>query len=152
MSWDVSILRFERRYLDVNDIPYDAESVPLGSLAHVQQAVAAHFPGVTWNAPQEWGWWGIWESANGSIEFNMGDDDPVEHIGLHVRAESPVVVGILALAEQLAAQAMDSDTGRFLDVSDCDTSNPNSGLASWRRYRDQVLDADSGVPHSPAGD
>lgn len=81
MSWDVLIQRFSRRYAELSEIPADEKGAPLGPRSAVHAAVSAVFGRVDWSNPG----WGRWESAFGSIDFNVGSD-PARSLMLHVRA------------------------------------------------------------------
>lgn len=131
MSWDVSLYKFSQRYRTVAEIPDDEQPSDLGSLREVQAAVTSVFPETDWTDPR----WGIFDSAIGSIEFNVGKDDPVKSLGLHVRAGDGIVDGILLLCEQMDCQAIELGDGSFLEQSD----DPTRGLQKWRAYRDQIL-------------
>ncbi|ANH67022.1 hypothetical protein [Mitsuaria sp. 7] len=131
MAWDVSLFKFSQRYRTLEEIPHDERLSDLGSLKEVQGAVTAVFPETDWTDPH----WGIFDSVLGSIEFNVGTDDPVQSLGLHVRAGDAVVDGILLLCEQMDCQAIDVGDGSFLEQSD----DPARGLQKWRAYRDQIL-------------
>ena len=131
MSWDISICKFSRRYLAVEEIPDDAALLSIGSRAEVHQAILAVFPQTDWADPA----WGSWESGCGSIEFNVGDRDPSEGFMLHVRAGSEVVRGIVQLCLANGWQGLDTSTGQFIELAE----DPEQGLASWRAYRDQVV-------------
>jgi len=130
MSWDVSLHKFSRRYSSVAQIPENEQPLPLGSLTEVQAAVSEVFPGTNWTDPI----WGIYDCEFGSVEFNVGKDDPVQSLALHVRADKAVVGGILQLCEHIDCQAIDLTDSSFLDQSE----NPAAGLEKWRNYRDQV--------------
>jgi len=131
LSWDVFLHKFTRLYRTVGEIPDDEQPLPLGSLSEVQAAISAIFPGTDWSDPV----WGIYDSKLGSIEFNVGRDDPVQSLGLHVRASDTIVGGILHLCERMGCQAIASTDSTFLDPSE----HPASGLEKWRKYRDQVI-------------
>ncbi len=131
MSWDVSLYKFTRRYRTIQEIPGDEQPLPLGSLSEVQAAVSEVFPGTNWSDPV----WGIYDGEFGSIEFNVGRDDPVQGLGLHVRASEAIVGGILHLCERIGCQAIDLTDSSFLDQSE----HPAAGLEKWREYRDQVI-------------
>lgn len=131
MSWDVSLYRFTRQYRTIEEIPGDEQPLPLGSLAEVQAAVSGVFPGTDWSDSV----WGVYDSEFGSIEFNVGKDDPVQSLGLHVRASDAIVGGILHLCERVGCQAIDLTDSTFLDQSE----HPVAGLEKWREYRNQVV-------------
>lgn len=131
MSWDVSLFKFSRRYGSVSEIASDEQLVSLGSLSDVQSAVTSIFPNTDWSDPH----WGIFSSTFGSIEFNVGKADPVQSVGLHVRAGDEIVRGILLLCGHLECQAIDLSDGSFLEQSD----EPARNLQKWRAYRDQIV-------------
>ena len=131
MSWDVSLYKFSKQYPSLDDIPDDEVPLPLGSLSDVQSAVSRVFSGTDWSDPI----WGIYDGKGGSIEFNVGRDDPVENLALHVRGTDELIGGILALCEALHCQAIDSVDSSFLDQSE----NPSAGLETWRSYLSAVV-------------
>jgi hypothetical protein len=131
MSWDVSLFKFSRHYSSVSEIASDEQLVNLGSLSDVQTAVTSIFPNTDWSDPN----WGIFSSKIGSIEFNVGKADPVQSVGLHVRAGDEIVHGILLLCEHFECQAIDLSDGSFLEQSD----DPARNLQKWRAYRDQIV-------------
>jgi hypothetical protein len=131
MAWDVSLFKFSRQYRDASEIAADEQLQTLGSLSDVQATVTSVFPNTDWTDPR----WGIFSSEVGSIEFNLGSTDPVESIGLHVRADDPIIDGILLLCERFGCQALDASDGCFLQLSD----HPQRNLQKWRAYRDQII-------------
>ncbi len=131
MSWDVSIINFSRPYESVEQIPHDEEPLPLGTRKAVHEAVLQFFPSTSWNDPA----WGVFDSPCGSIEFNLGSDDPAQSMMLHVRASNKIVPLIVAFCKEFGWSAIDSGTGEFLERSE----NPEAGLETWRAYRDQVF-------------
>jgi len=131
MSWDVSIMRFSRQYKSLDDIPSDESPAHLGPRTAVHQAVCAAFPGTDWSDPG----WGTWESEFGSIEFNLGNDEPARSMMLHVRAGEQVIPGIVGLCAQNGWQAIDCSVGGLLARRE----NPAEGLTAWRAYRDRMV-------------
>lgn len=131
MAWDVSLFKFSRQYKDASEIAEDEQLQSLGSLSEVQATVASVFPNTDWTDPR----WGIFSSEIGSIEFDVGKADPVESIGLHVRADDLIVDGILTLCDRFGCQALDASDGRFLSRSD----HPERNLQKWRAYRNQII-------------
>lgn len=131
MSWDVSILKFSQPYAAVEEIPDDETPLPLGSQQHVHSAVTKHFPGTNWSDAA----WGIFDSPFGSIEFNLGKDDPASSMMLHVRASNEIVAPIIRLCLEEGWNALDCSTGELLEAAD----DPTAGLEGWRAYRDRVI-------------
>lgn len=131
MSWDVSILKLSRHYEAASEIPSDERLLPLGSRQEVHDAVLAVFPGTDWSDPG----WGQWASDFGSIEFNLGKDDPADGMMLHVRAGPQVVPGIVQLCLGKGWQGLDCSSGDFIERS----ADPAKSLVAWQAYRDQVV-------------
>ena len=131
MSWDVSIHKFSRIYCSVEEIPQDEAPLGLGSRAFVHTRVLLQFPGTDWSDPA----WGTWSSPDGSIEFNLGKDEPSNGLMLHVRANTNVIPAIVHLCLQNGWQGIDCSSGDFIEQS----SNPSEGLESWSAYRDQIV-------------
>ncbi|WP_166832125.1 hypothetical protein [Thalassoroseus pseudoceratinae] len=131
MSWDVSVMKFSQPYASVEDIPDDETTSPIGTLSHVHAAVTRHFPGTDWNNAA----WGIFDSPLGSIEFNLGKDDPATSMMLHVRASNEIVQPIVALCREEGWTALDCSTGEFLES----TEDPTAGIDGWREYRDRAI-------------
>ncbi len=131
MSWDVSIIKFSKTYTSLEEIPDDEKPIALGSQKSVHEAVSEYFPSTDWSDPS----WGIFDSEFGSIEFNLGDDDPSSDMMLHARASNAVVPLILALCKGQDWLAVDCSTGEFLEF----TEDPNAGIEGWRAYRDQMF-------------
>lgn len=131
MAWDVSLFKFGQQYRDASEIAADAQLQTLGSLSEVQATVTSVFPNTDWTDPR----WGIFSNEIGSIEFDVGETDPIKSIGLHVRADDLIVDGILSLCERFGCQALDASDGSFLQLSD----HPQRNLQKWRAYRDQII-------------
>jgi hypothetical protein len=130
MSWDIAIMKFTRAYMSAQDIPDDEPGLTLGSRDEVHARVNAAFPGTDWADPE----WGVWEAPFGSIEFNVGDEDPVGDLMLHVRASEVVVPLIVALCLDNGWQGIDCGTGALIERS----PSPGQGQADGRACRDQV--------------
>jgi hypothetical protein len=105
MSWDVCVMRFSRPYASLQDMPPDERPLALGDAVLVRGAVAHAFPGTDWSDPA----WGRWECPWGSIEFNLGKEEPATSMMLHVRAGPEVVPGIVSLCVDNGWQAVDCD-------------------------------------------
>jgi len=136
MSWDVSIIKFSKRFESVADIPESERPLSLGNRTSVHTAVSRVFPGTNWTDPA----WGTWDGPHGSIEFNLGNGDEVDGFMLHVRAEQEVVPMIVALCISNDWQGLDCSTGQFVEKS----VDPAAGLYGWRDYAEQIRTGRSG--------
>lgn len=104
--------------------------IPLGPRAAVSRQISAVFQGTDWTDPD----WGTWRGDEGSIEFDVGDDDEVESVMLHVRATDAVVARIVALVDAHGWRALDTTTTEFLAAP-----GDTAGVSGWRGFRDRVL-------------
>jgi len=69
-----------------------------------------------------------------SIEFNVGDADPITTITLHVRGNDEALQSIRNISEKLNCKAFDTTEGEIINFSE----KPNKGFLKWRNYRDKV--------------
>ena len=131
MSWDVSIFKFAKRHVTVEAIPKDERPLVMGSRAEVHSRVSQAFPGTDWTDPS----WGDWDSEAGSIEFNLGKEEPADGMMLHVRAGSAVVPRIISMCIANGWQALDCSSGEFLEKS----INTTASIEQWQTFRDQIV-------------
>ena len=132
MSWDVSVQRFGKEYESIADIPDTERCVPLGSHVEIRGVISRFFPGVDWSDTT----WGIFDADYGSVEFNMGSNEPNTGFTMHIRASANIVPAIVAMCRSERWQALDCSGGVFLERA----AEPNSGLEDWTTYRDHVMD------------
>jgi hypothetical protein len=131
MSWDISICKFSRDYDTIDEIQEGERCYPLGTRFEVQTAISRSFPGTNWSDAV----WGVFESPFGSVEFNLGHDDPVESLMLHVSASEEIVHRIVELCRAQHWQALDASDGTFLEKSGA----PEAGLQGWQDFRTRAL-------------
>ena len=131
MSWDVSVQRFGKEYESIADIPDTEQCVALGSQVEIREAISRFFPGVDWSDTA----WGIFDSDDGSVEFNMGRNEPSTGFMMHIRASTKIVPAIVAMCRSERWQALDCSGGVFLERA----MEPASGLEDWTTYRDHVM-------------
>jgi len=118
-----------RTYDDLESSEADP-MLPLGPRPAVIRQISEVFEGTDWSDPA----WGRWRGREGSIEFNVGDDDDVESVLLHVRAADEVVARIVALVTAHGWRALDTTTMEFLTAP-----SDIGGVSGWRAFRDRVL-------------
>lgn len=116
MSWDIFIQRLPKKITSINDIPDDFEPPALGAKAKVMKSIRTVFRDLPFG---EDGYVSL-EVQGGSIEIDIGPDDPVYCVMLAVRGEEAVVGPVAAVVDSLGGQAIDvsSPTGLF----DADTA------------------------------
>lgn len=112
MSW-VSIHKFSRTYRSIDEIPQGEKLLPLGSRSLVHKRVLNSFPGTDWSDPSR----GVWDSANGSVEFNLVEEEPATGLMLYVRANANVTAAIVQLCLVNSWQGIDCRSGQLLEQS-----------------------------------
>ncbi len=139
MSWDVTVLHLREKLESVGDLN-DENTLPLGAASDVREAISAALPTVDWSDPT----WGGYLGEGFSIEFNMGNDDPIQDMMLHVRGGGDAISAIMRFVVPNGWVALDCSTSEFLDPA-----NPSdAGWADFQELRDQVR---SGLRADDAG-
>jgi hypothetical protein len=132
MSWDVMLFRFAGEAPASMDDINDAQQLPLGAAADVRAGISAGLTQTSWDDPA----WGIFDGDGFSIEFNVGDDDPVDSMMLHVRGGGDAVAAIMSFAAPLSWAALDCSTGEFLDPA----APSERGWKDFQAFRDKIID------------
>ncbi|MFD8821955.1 hypothetical protein ACFV1C_06305 [Streptomyces sp. NPDC059605] len=130
MSWDVFLLRLPDDITSVQEIPADHTPAPLGRRDDVLAAVARAVPEADLSDPG----WGTLSGPTWSIELNIGSNDPVESIMLHIRGSGDdVLTPVFRLAESLRCGVIDCTDGEVI------APGQSSGWHSFQQFRDQVV-------------
>ena len=130
MSWDVLLLRLPDDVTSVQEISPDHAPAPLGWRHDVLAAVTQAVPEVDLSDPA----WGELSGATWSIELNIGSEDPVDSIMLHIRGSGDdVLTRVLRLAEALRCKALDCAEGDLI------TPGQTSGWHAFQQFRDRVV-------------
>lgn len=130
MSWDVFLLRLPDDITSVQEIPADHTPAPLGWRDDVLAAVARAVPEADLSDPG----WGTLSGPTWSIELNIGSNDPVESIMLHIRGSGDdVLTPVFRLAESLRCGVIDCTDGEVI------APGQSSGWHSFQQFRDQVV-------------
>lgn len=132
MSWDVVIVDSGGKTADcpITDLD-DSDFNPLGPADEVRDKLSSHLPAIDWSDPA----WGIFEGDGFSIEFNVGEDDPIQSMMLHVRGGGDAISAIMSFVRPLGWSALDCSTGEFLDPN----SPSQEGWEGFQAYRDKIL-------------
>src|SRR5882724_2748444 len=93
MSWDVMIFDFGGKTPPVDEIQ-EADMAPLGPADEVRRRIAELPGGVDWSDPM----WGLYRNDGYSIEFSVGEEEPVTHMMLHVRGGGDAIAAIIRFA------------------------------------------------------
>ena len=130
MSWDISLFNAPPG-MTIEEIPRDYEPAPLGSAVEVLGRLQAAFVDLDLGDPT----WGDLERSGWSIEFNIGRENPVRSIMLHVRGGGDDVVQVVReTAQVLRCRALDCSSGEFIEDGGRD------GWADFQAFRDRVFE------------
>ncbi|MGW0770776.1 hypothetical protein [Streptomyces sp. NPDC002676] len=130
MSWDVLLLRLTDDVTSMHELPDDYSPEPLGRQCDVLAAVTQAVPEVDLSDPT----WGDLSGPTWSIELNIGSEDPVDSIMLHIRGSGDdVLTPVFRLAEALRC--------KVVDLAEGDLINPGqpSGWHAFQQFRDRVI-------------
>lgn len=130
MSWDVMIFHLRVKPKSQKDLRKDT-ILPLGPAAEVRAAISAVLAGVNWSRPS----WGQYNTDDFSIEFNVGKEDPIQAMMLHVHGGGEVIADIMRLVVANDWVALDCSTGEFLDP----TAPSDEGWVGFQQFRDSVI-------------
>ena len=139
MSWDVMVFHLREKAQSLDDLT-EEKVLALGRAEQVRAAISAALPDVDWSDPT----WGLYEGDGFSIEFNVGDDDPIQSMMLHVRGGGDAIKDIMRFVVPNGWVALDCSTSEFLDPA----APSDAGWVGFQKYRDQVLKQ----PGGEAGD
>jgi hypothetical protein len=132
VSWDVLVFHAPANVAAVDEIPSDFHPPALGSGAEVRQRLYERLPKLDLSDPT----WGMLSGPTWSIEINIGSEDPVTSIMLHVRGGGDEVLPVIAqIADALGARVLDVSSGELLSGTTADAV----GWRGFQQYRDQVL-------------
>jgi hypothetical protein len=81
MSWDMMIFKPSDPPIPIDEIPDDYQFPLMGTASEVRTGISTYLPGVDWADPA----WGIYTGDGFSIELNIGPEEMIGSIGLHVR-------------------------------------------------------------------
>ncbi|WP_328580566.1 hypothetical protein [Streptomyces sp. NBC_00370] len=130
MSWDVILLRLPDDVTSVQEIPANYTPDPLGRRHDVLAAVTQAVPDVDLSDPA----WGELSGPTWSIELNIGSEDPVDSVMLHIRGSGDdVLTPVLHLAQALRCKALDCAEGDLI------TPGQTSGWHAFQQFRDRVV-------------
>src|SRR5258708_507607 len=111
MSWDIMIFNIRGASPPPLEDLQESDLLPLGPAAKVRGDITAALPGVDWTHPT----WGLYGTDEFSIEFNVGKDDPIQSMMLHVRGGGDAFAAIMAVIQPHGWSALDCSTSKFLD-------------------------------------
>jgi hypothetical protein len=132
MSWDVVIMRFPEGFDgDFEEIPDDWEPENLFTQNYFEEEIKKVFPNIIGDKT-----WMTLNAETFSIEFNIGGDDPVNSITLHIRGGDEAIQVIGTICKKFNCQALDTTECKLIDFD----KETNEGFTQWRAYKDKVMD------------
>lgn len=131
MSWDVYIQDLPDGVRFASEIPDDFKPRPLGPREGIIEKLRRAAPDFRFTDAT----CGVIEFSGGSIDVDVGDEDPCECVALFIRGGDEAVERVIAIVEALGGRALDTgnDGGIF------DAASAHESMAAWRKYRDQVV-------------
>ena len=132
MSWDVMVFNYHGTPpADMDEMAEAGDPDPLGKAAAVRKAISKYLNGVDWTEPA----WGVYMGEGFSLEFNMGEGDPIESIMLHVRGGGDAIAALLQFSQPNNWSLFDCSTSEFINPED-----PSSaGWEGFQEFRDKVV-------------
>jgi hypothetical protein len=140
MSWDVIVQNY--RGNPPPDDELDTEPEPLGSAATVRERIDAHLPGVVWSDDLH----GVFVGEDFSIEFDIGDEEPVTTIMLSVRGGGDAFGALKSFAVPNQWSLFDCSESSFLDLD----SPTAEGFEAFQEFRDRAISGGSRRSKNPA--
>ncbi|MEW2417485.1 hypothetical protein AB0953_27705 [Streptomyces sp. NPDC046866] len=132
MSWDVLLLRLPDGVTSLREVPADYTPGPLGRRHEILAAVPQALPEVDLSDSE----WGELHGLTWSIELNIGSEDPVDSLMLHIRGSGDdVLTPVLRLAQALQCKALDCAGGDLI------TPGQTAGWHAFQQFRDRVAEA-----------
>lgn len=131
MSWDIYVQDLPD-VTRVADIPDDFRPEAIFARSDLIREILSFEPSVNFENPA----WGILDTAEFSIEFNIGDSETVKSFAMHIRGSELVVGFVGDLLQHLGVRGLDpqSDTGLFDPVTAMES------FRQWQGYRDRVIE------------
>jgi hypothetical protein len=110
MTWDVYLMRFPREWRTVTDIPEDYRPEPIAGRSVVHALLRATVPAIDLTNAA----WGALDGDGWSMDVDIGDEDPVVSVMLHIRGGRADLLPVInAIAKALDCRPLDCSTGRF---------------------------------------
>jgi hypothetical protein len=150
MSWDLFIQSIPAKYTRMAAIPEGFTPKPLGAQAKVIKAIRAVLPGILF----EHGFAAV-ESKHGTVEIDIGHEDPVACVALSCRGNEGILPLVRALVKALGGRAFDtsSDTGIFdpdAAAMSLGTANAHRNKATAKASKKTVKKASKAAPKKAA--
>lgn len=126
MSWDVIFLKSK---IDLEDPNLDLE--PLGDKTEIINNLTSLLPDLDFSDRD----WGMLSTEDFSIEFNIGNEETVDNLMLHIQGGGDPLGVIKAICDATNWGALDTQNTQFIDTD-------NISKESWeafQAYRNKVI-------------
>jgi len=133
VSWDINLFKVSssisslKEIVEIYNKGENFES--LGTKTEVIEQLKQILPKVDFSDPT----WGKLEGNNYFIEFNMGDDEIVDGLMLHIRGGDEAIDIIKTITIKTGWKAFDCSDGNLIDFY----HYPN-GFQKWQNFREQA--------------
>jgi hypothetical protein len=134
MSWDVLLLNVPANMTSLSDGELPEEfTFTLGSHSNVTAALDEAIPEIQHLDSA----WARVRNNDFSIEIQLGNEDPVPAIVLHIYGEGNDIITIIeAICLNTGWRAFDTSTDRFIDF----TIAPTEGFDKYKAYKNKIKD------------
>ena len=129
MSWDVVLLKEK---FDTNDKDYQPPT--LGKRMELISQLTSILPNLDFSDES----WGIMEGDGFSIEFNIGNNENVDSIMLHIRGGGDPIQIIQGIMQEFKWESLDCSTGDFMELNNVS----NESWTKFQTWRDKVFKRD----------
>jgi hypothetical protein len=136
VSWDLVVFDFEEALSDPQTgtaiFPNMWEPPVIGDANTIRAKISEALSKVSWADPT----WGTVDSADFSLEFNMGSEEAISNFMIHARGHA--TPAILTLMSATGWRILDTSTGKWMH----ETSNPDEGREAFQSYLNIVLETE----------
>jgi len=132
VSWDIFLQDLPKDASQVEEIPEDFVSQPLGARTEIIEKILRIEPRTDFSKPA----WCRINLPSCQMEISLGESEQVKTIALHVHGGELAAGVVAAIVDAVGCRALDagSSSGFF------DRDAAQQSYNRWRTYRDQLVD------------
>lgn len=130
MSWDIFVQDLPPDAQTVDQIPHSFVPAPIGNRSEIICKIKEIVPFADFTDPA----WGEIETADYSIDINLGDKEVLMGFAFHVRGGDETVKIIADILDHLGLRGLES--GEFFD-----RTRSLERYRSWKAYRNEVIES-----------
>lgn len=131
MGWDLTVLNIANGPETLEQVQDDAV-LPLGSREYVASIIQKTFPDADITDPS----WLVVTRQRYSIEFDIGKNNTVEYLTIHIHGDIESVDAISLLARTSGWSFLDASIGNLIDFKKDDTAD---GFLRWQQYKSEIF-------------